>query len=78
MKMGLAKMKLTPINPWISIYQSKFSHSIEIVKMRLQDEDIPVQIWNQMDSSYQAFGEIHINVKKEDEERAKRIIDELE
>ena len=76
--MELAKMKLTPQNPWISIYQSRYIHSIEIAKLKLEDENIPVQVWNHMDSSYNAFGEIHLNVRREDAERAKSIIKELE
>jgi hypothetical protein len=43
----------------------------------LEDEGIKVQVWNQVDSSYNAFGYIHLNVLQENEEKALKIIEEL-
>ena len=53
------------------------SFSIEIFKLKLEDEGIPVMIWDERDSSYNAFGYVHLQVRTEDLEKAKKIIDTL-
>lgn len=73
----LSKMKLTAEKKWISVFQSREPYSIEIRKMKLEDEGIATQVWNNMDSSYNTFGYIHLNVKLDDETTAREIIDKL-
>ncbi len=51
--------------------------SIEIFKLKLEEEGIPVMIWDERDSMYNAFGYVHLQVRSEDEEKAKTIIDNL-
>jgi RNase H-fold protein (predicted Holliday junction resolvase) len=51
--------------------------SVEIFKLKLEDEGIPVMIWDERDSSYNAFGYVHLQVLNEDEEKAKLIIDSI-
>lgn len=51
--------------------------SVEIYKLKLEDEDIPVLVWNERDSSYNAFGYVHLQVRMEDQEKAKMIIDSI-
>ena len=66
-----------PQNRWVSVFQSSQVHIVEIIKLRLEDEGIKVQVWNQVDSSYNAFGYIHLNVLEENQEKALKIIEEL-
>jgi hypothetical protein len=42
--------------------------------MALEEEEIPVLIFDQRDSSYNTFGEIHLQVLKEDVIRAQKIL----
>ena len=70
-------MKLTAEKKWTSVFQSREPYSVEIRKMKLEDEGIPAQIWNNMDSSYNTFGYIHLNVQLEDEKMAREIIEKL-
>ncbi len=51
--------------------------SIEIFKLKLEDEGIPVMIWDERDSSYNAFGYVHLQVRTEDQSKAKLIIESL-
>ena len=67
-----------PQSRWISIYQTRERHTVEIIKLKLEAAGIPVQVWNQVDSSYMAFGYIHVNVLNEDLERAKALIEEFQ
>lgn len=60
---------------WITVMQSVDIHSIEIAKMRLEDEGIRCIVFNQKDSSYNAFGYIYLQVFVEDVERAKELLE---
>lgn len=70
-------MKLAKENKWVSIRQSMDSFSIEIFRLKLEDEGIPVMVWDERDSSYNAFGYIHLQVLQEDQAKANEIIDSL-
>lgn len=70
-------MELTKEKKWISIHQSMDPFSIEIFKLKLEDEGIPVLVWDERDSSYNAFGYLHLQVLSEDQEKAKTIIDNI-
>jgi RNase H-fold protein (predicted Holliday junction resolvase) len=73
----LNQMKLVKEIPWLSIYQSLEPFSIEIFKLKLEAEGIPVRVWDERDSSYNAFGYVHLQVKSEFKDQAKAIIDSL-
>ena len=53
------------------------SFSIEIFKLKLEEEGIPVMIWDERDSSYNAFGYVHLQVRNDDLEKAKMIIESI-
>ena len=61
-------------SPWVNIYQSSDEFSIRIMKLKLEDENIPVRIFDQRDSSYNAFGYIYLSVLKENIEIAREIL----
>lgn len=60
---------------WVTVVQSIDIHSIEIARMRLEEEGIECIVFNQKDSSYHAFGYIYLQVRIEDIERAKEILE---
>tara|TARA_R110000737_G_scaffold117240_3_gene149958 strand:- start:10802 stop:11011 length:210 start_codon:yes stop_codon:yes gene_type:complete len=62
---------------WLSVYQSLEPYSVQIFKLKLEAEGIPVLVWDERDSSYNAFGYVHLQVKSEFKEQAKAIIDSL-
>lgn len=66
--------KLKSESPWTTIYQSTDEFSIRIKKVTLEDNEIPVRLFDQRDSSYNAFGYIYLNVLKEHVETARKIL----
>ena len=52
-------------------------YSAQIRKLKLEDEGIKVQLFNQIDSSYNNFGFVKLEVPKEQEHLAKQILDTL-
>lgn len=70
----IRKTKLVPEKEWITVFQSMNPIQVQIQQIALEDEGIPVMVFNQRDSSYNAFGYIYLNVRKEDEEIAKSIL----
>jgi hypothetical protein len=77
LKLDLEKIQLIPEKEWVSIFQSREPFSIEIRKLKLEDEGIAVFILNQVDSSYNTFGYIHLHVRQEDEIQARKILEQL-
>jgi len=61
-------------NDWVTVLQSTDEYTVRIQKLKLEDHEVPVTIFDQRDSSYNAFGYIYLNVPKEYEERALEII----
>jgi hypothetical protein len=59
---------------WEVIYSSTLPYKVEMLKDLLQNEDIPAVIVNKIDSSYLAFGEIELNIRRDDVLRAKLIV----
>ena len=59
---------------WVQVYQSSDEYMITIQKLKLEDAEIPVMIFNQRDSSYNAFGYIYINVPSEFQVEAEKIV----
>lgn len=59
---------------WVQVYQSSDEYMITIQKLKLEDAEIPVMVFNQRDSSYNAFGYIYINVPSEFRAEAEKIV----
>ena len=60
---------------WEVIYSSTLLYKAEMLKDLLENEDIPAVIVNKKDSSYLAFGELEVNVRRDDLLKAKLIAD---
>ncbi len=63
---------------YVAVFRTKETHLISLYKLLLEEQDIPVVVFNQRDSSYNAFGDISLNVPRQFEEAAKKIIREHE
>ncbi|MGB0914658.1 MAG: putative signal transducing protein [Crocinitomicaceae bacterium] len=61
---------------WVTVYQSSDEYIVRIYKLKLEAHEIPVSIFDQRDSSYNAFGYIYLNVRAEDEQEALKLIEE--
>lgn len=59
---------------WVTVDQSLDEYSIRINKIRLEDEGIPAILFDQRDSSYNAFGYIYLKVHKENESKALKLL----
>jgi hypothetical protein len=68
-------LKLKKEPKWVTVFQSKEDYLISIYKLKLESEEIPVMVFDQRDSSYNAFGDIYLQVLLEDESLAKIIIE---
>lgn len=51
--------------------------SVEIFKLKLEEEGIPVMIWDERDTMYNSFGYVHLQVRGEDVEKAKILIEAI-
>lgn len=60
---------------WVTIFQSTDEYIVRIYKMKLEAHDLPTSIFNQRDSSYNAFGYIHLNVYAQHEKIALELIE---
>ena len=61
---------------WVTVHQSTDEYIVRIYKLKLEAHEIPVSIFDQRDSSYNAFGYIYLNVRAEDKEEALKLIEE--
>lgn len=68
------KIKLVNESNWTCVSESTDSYTIHIQKLQLEDEKIPAAIFDQRDSSYNAFGLIYLYVPKEFEEQALKVL----
>ncbi len=59
---------------WVTVEESTDEYSIRIKKLLLEDEGIPAIIFDQRDSSYNAFGYIYLKVHKENESKARKLL----
>jgi hypothetical protein len=71
----MRKIKLTNQPRWTTVFLTKDEATIRIYKLKLETEEIPVMIFDQRDSSYNAFGDMYLQVPVEFEERAKALIE---
>ncbi|MFT6245765.1 MAG: hypothetical protein ACJAXI_002540 [Crocinitomicaceae bacterium] len=68
------RVRLVKEPSWESVFQTSNEYEIRIKKLLLEDENIPVMIFDQRDSSYNAFGYIYLHVRTIDLEKASKII----
>ena len=61
---------------WVKVYTTTNAIDAQIVLSKLRDNGIDAVEMNKRDSSLQAFGNIEILVKKEDETEAINLINE--
>ena len=73
-KWNLLRTKLAKEPDWVTVYQSADEYTVRIQKLKLEDHEIPVMLFDQRDSSYNAFGYIYLNVQKQDETKALTIL----
>ena len=66
------KVKKNP--KWVTVFQTTNEYLVHIYKLKLEDNNIPVSIFNQIDSSYNAFGYIYLSVPLKDEKNALELI----
>jgi len=59
---------------WVTVFQTTDEYMVHIYKLKLEDNNIPVSIFNQIDSSYNAFGYIYLSVPLKDEKNALELI----
>ncbi len=62
---------------WATIYAGVDEHFIAICKFSLENEGIRTRTYNQKDSTYNAFGEIYLQVPTEEMDRAQNIVNSL-
>ncbi len=60
---------------WVTLTTSRFLVGIEILKAKLESEGITSVVHNKMDSSYMAFGDIELHVRRSDYLKAKQFLD---
>ncbi|HIP32516.1 MAG TPA: hypothetical protein EYG86_07135 [Crocinitomicaceae bacterium] len=70
----MLRTKLVPESKIVTVYQGTDEYSARIFKLKLEDEGIKVQLIDERDSSYNAFGYVYLKVLKENEQLAKQII----
>jgi len=63
-------------NNWVLLTSSRMPFAIEILKGRLENDGITTVVHNKMDSSYLAFGDIELHVRRSDYLKAKQYLDE--
>lgn len=73
-KWKTSRIKLVNDPSWETIHQATDEFEIRIMKLKLEDEGIPVSIFDQRDSSYNAFGYIYLSVPTEYIEKAKSLL----
>ena len=70
------RTKLVNEPSWVSVYDSHEEYTVHIKKLALEDAGIPVTIFDQRDSSYNAFGYIYLHVPIELKEKALQVLED--
>ena len=68
------KTNLNKDSNWVTIYQSIDEPSVRIYSMQLEDNEIASMIFDQRDSSYNAFGYLYLQVRVEDKSKALELL----
>ncbi len=63
-------MKLSREPEWVTVFESHEEYVVRIKLMLLKEAEIPAVIFDQRDSSYNAFGLLYLKVRREFEEEA--------
>lgn len=69
-------MKLVRTTNWVNVYHTNDPFLAQILKAKLEDQDIPVVLYDQRDSSYNAFGYLYLSVPNDREMEAKKLIEQ--
>lgn len=77
LKKKLTTLKLVNEPKWLTVYQSIEEHSVYIRKLKFESEGIPTMVFDQRDSSYNAFGYVYLQVPSEQVENANKILREF-
>ena len=77
-KLTMLRTKLVKEPKWVSVYDSHEEYTVHIRKLALEDAGIPVTIFDQRDSSYNAFGYVYLNVPVEHKKRALEVLQAIE
>ena len=56
------------------IYSDALEHTVMLVKLKLEENSIPTIVLNKRDSSYNAFGEVELYIRREDAVKARHLI----
>lgn len=59
---------------WVAIFSTDQPYLADIARLVLDENNISSVIMNKQDSSYQAFGEVELYVKRDQALRAKNLI----
>lgn len=59
---------------WIKIFGDNLEHSVMLVKLKLEENGIQSIVINKKDSSYNAFGEVELYIRKENTVKARHLI----
>lgn len=63
------------VDDWVMLTSSRFLVGIEILKAKLESENVTSVVHNKMDSSYMNFGDIELHVRRSDYLKAKQFLD---
>lgn len=63
---------------WVLVFSTAAPYQAEIVKQMLENNGLEAIVMNKQDSSYPMLGEADVLVSKENETKARKLIDEFE
>lgn len=61
---------------WVKIYESSDTVAVEMLRQRLEEEEIYAVVLNKRDSSYMSFGNAELYVHESNREDAEKLIEE--
>lgn len=68
------RTKLTKEPDWVTVLESQDEYLIRIKHLALNDAEIPAVIFDQRDSSYNAFGYLYLKVQQKNMEKASKLL----
>ena len=63
---------------WVAIFSTTFAPKAQIIKLSLENQNIPALILDNQDSAHVHLGEIGVYVKRENVIKAKHLINQWE
>lgn len=67
---------LTKVPGQVNVFETHDPYVAQILKLKLENEGIPVALFDQRDSSYNAFGYLYLSVPQQYEEEARKLIEQ--